>query len=171
MASGPSATQDAADSVRGHRRVVVNDAYRLAPDADILFAHDLSWWARNPGALKFAGQTVCGQEGAVDAQFARIEDETIILGPHHTIQLRNSGLMAIRITVATNPARILLLGFDPELVEPQRYPGLTAGLEALIAEVRAKGIEVERVAAPIVSDGMEPEPADPMIEEESSGAR
>ena len=40
IAGGPSVNQSLADSVRQHKRIVVNHAYMLPPDADMLLALD-----------------------------------------------------------------------------------------------------------------------------------
>lgn len=140
---GPSMTQALADGVRQHKRIAVNDAYALAPDADMLFAHDIAWWKRHPEAQDFAGLKVSGQEGDIDALYLAMPDEIITLAPSHILQTRNSGLMAIRIAAMAGAARILLCGFQPER-EPEHYPGLAEGLAAIITELRAKGVEIER---------------------------
>jgi hypothetical protein len=148
LAAGPSLTQELADSVREHRRIVVNDSYLLALDANILFAHDLAWWKKHPEAHAFAGLMVSGQEGDIDTLYLPMPDEIITLAPWHILQVRNSGLMAIRIAAMAGAARILLCGFQPEL-EPEKYPGLAAGLTALISELREKGVDVERPTTPL----------------------
>jgi hypothetical protein len=151
IAAGPSMTPELADSVRQHRRIVVNDAYLLAPDANMLFAHDLSWWQKHPEAHAFVGLMVSGQEGDINTLYLPMPDEIITLAPWHILQVRNSGLMAVRIAAMAGAARILLCGFHPEL-EPDKYPGLAAGLTALIAELREKGIEVERMNVALRDD-------------------
>ena len=56
VASGPSLDADTAHRVRmarwtdGWRVIVVNDAYRLLPRADILYACDARWWELHEGA-------------------------------------------------------------------------------------------------------------------------
>jgi len=140
----PKMTQAVADSVQQYRRIVVTDAYLLAPDADMLFAHDLSWWQRE--VREFAGLKVSGQQGDIDALYLRMPDEIITLAPSHVLQVRNSGLMSIRIAAMAGASKILLCGFEPEL-EPEKYPGLVKGLADLIAELRAKGVVIERVMA------------------------
>lgn len=49
-------SQEVADSVKYLHRVVVNDTFRLAPDADALCANDAAWWAANADAMRFAGR-------------------------------------------------------------------------------------------------------------------
>src|SRR6185436_11324743 len=62
VATGPSLTKDIAQRVRmarwldGWRVVCVNDAYRLLPHADVLYACDWSWWRHHQGAKAFTGE-------------------------------------------------------------------------------------------------------------------
>lgn len=55
-ASGPSLTPDIAAACRGHRVVAVSDAYRLLPDADILYSCDSEWWHVHQGCVSFKGE-------------------------------------------------------------------------------------------------------------------
>src|SRR5580765_1895454 len=60
LASGPSMSQQVADAVRRLRTVVVNNTFRLAPWADILYAADSRWWhaAVNKDLVTFQGKRV-----------------------------------------------------------------------------------------------------------------
>lgn len=160
IAGGPSVNQALADSVRQHKRIVVNHAYMLAPDADMLLAldSDPAFFAQAFEA-GFAGLMLCGGVFELPGvHYIGQRFERIVLGVNHIIETRNSGLTAIRIAAEAGAAKILLLGFDPERhghfegyadpagqsTGPEPYQGMTAGLAAIIAELRAKGIEVER---------------------------
>jgi hypothetical protein len=44
-ATGPSFTAEVAEACRGYPTIAVNDAYRLFPWADILYASDGAWFA------------------------------------------------------------------------------------------------------------------------------
>ena len=153
LASGPSLTQEVADSVKHLPRIAVRRAFRLAPDADLVLALDgppnFGFWAESEG---FAGIRVCGVECDLDAMYANIPHERATLGPGHQIEVRNNGLAAIRLAAMCGAAKIVLIGFDPEPFahfygaadsDWDKYPGLTKGLAALCAELRAKGVEVE----------------------------
>lgn len=51
IGGGPSLTPADAATCHGHARVIaVNDAYRMVPWADVLFAADLKWWGWHPDA-------------------------------------------------------------------------------------------------------------------------
>ncbi|MBP9805811.1 MAG: hypothetical protein KBE22_13025, partial [Candidatus Accumulibacter sp.] len=57
LATGTSMSQEVADALRGHKRIVVNQGYRLAPDADMIVAMDGNW----PQAYRdFPGLRVTG---------------------------------------------------------------------------------------------------------------
>ena len=56
VGTGPSLTQADVDFCQGKARViVVNNAYKLAPWADALYAADDKWWTWEKGAPTFAG--------------------------------------------------------------------------------------------------------------------
>jgi head-tail adaptor len=53
LGCGPSLTQADVDYCRGKAEVMaVNDAWRLAPWADWMYAADVSWWGMHAGAVK-----------------------------------------------------------------------------------------------------------------------
>ena len=55
IASGPSLTQDQVDQVKGLNTIAINDAYKLAPWANILYACDYQWWDWHKGVPDFKG--------------------------------------------------------------------------------------------------------------------
>lgn len=155
MGSGPSLTADVADSLRQHRSIAVNYALRLAPWADMLVALDGNW----PAEFRaFEGMRVTGiADEGLDALYAGPQYESVQLAPNHQIEIHNSGLAAIRIAAAMGASRIILAGFDPELrghfyddeVDTGGYVGLSAGLRQITAELKARGIAVEKYAPPV----------------------
>jgi hypothetical protein len=57
LGTGPSLTQADVDACQGRVPVIaVNDAYRLAPWADVLYAADAKWWVAHHGVPGFTGQ-------------------------------------------------------------------------------------------------------------------
>lgn len=54
--SGPSLTLEVAQACRGYPVIAVNDAYRLLPFADVLYACDNEWWDIHGGCPDFAGE-------------------------------------------------------------------------------------------------------------------
>lgn len=118
LASGPSMSQVVADKVRaaGLHAVVVNDTYRLAPWADILYAADRRWWEANPeAATEFAGIKLVGQSG-VHLPGVQVMMNSGTNGfdpnPRFVRHGNNSGHAAIHVAIHTGAARILLCGFD-----------------------------------------------------------
>jgi hypothetical protein len=112
LASGPSMSQQLADRLRSMEMptIVVNDTYRLAPWADVLYAADAGWWTTNP--REFKGMKVsCSQVPGVlqlrNAGKVGYSDEADCV---HTYG--NSGAQAIQIAAKAGAARILLYGFD-----------------------------------------------------------
>lgn len=150
LASGPSMSQVVADGLRAHRTIAVNYTHRLAPWADMLVALDGNW---PPEFRAFAGLRVTGVlDDSLNALYAGAMYERVVIGPSHVIEIRNSGLAAIRIAADMGAARIILAGFDPERgtrwhddeVDTGEYVGVAAGLEQISADLSARGIVVER---------------------------
>lgn len=104
MATGPSLSQDAVDSIRGKcKAIVVSDAYRLAPWADALVSADAAWWKAHPEAFKFTG-----------SKFGLIHDFQKVHGvePFGAASGTNSGLLGLMVAAHLGAKKILLLGFD-----------------------------------------------------------
>jgi len=103
LATGPSLTQSAADSVRDLRRVVVNDAYRLAPDAEALVANDAAWWREHPEAKSFRGDKYCGADVPGLQRISKVQGIDTAT---------NSGLCGLHIAILRGATRVLLFGLD-----------------------------------------------------------
>lgn len=113
LATGPSMSQSVADQVRGLRCVVVNDAFRLAPWADILYAADRRWWEANPDALDFSGIRLCAQPGVRGVGYMQHSGtQGFDPDPSRIRTGGNSGYQAVHVAIHTGAARVLLLGFD-----------------------------------------------------------
>jgi hypothetical protein len=55
-APGPSLAEEVAEACKGYPAIVVNDAWRLLPFADVLFATDSAWWHFYRGVPAFKGE-------------------------------------------------------------------------------------------------------------------
>ena len=120
LASGPSMSQEVADRVRHLPRITVNTTYRLAPDADIIYGCDASWWQVNPGALACPGLKVSMEV----MQGVRQELPASVHVLRHTGRegfdphpgcLRthnNGGAQAVQVAAHAGAEQIILLGFD-----------------------------------------------------------
>lgn len=130
IGSGPSLTPADVDFCCGRARViVVNDAYRLAPWADALYACDSRWWHWHKGVPDFHGQKYALQERARHACpsltiLRDTGDEGLELNPSGVKTGRNSGYQAINLAVHLGARKIVLLGFDckPAATGEKRVP-------------------------------------------------
>jgi hypothetical protein len=135
-ATGPSLTIEVAEACRGFNAIVVNDAYRLMPWADMLYACDELWWRTHKGCPEFHGEkwsshgaigtsknndkTRAAQqfglnliEGHCDIGFS-LDPEIIHYGS-------NSGFQAVNIAIHTGADPIILVGFNMQPVKNKRH--------------------------------------------------
>lgn len=158
MASGPSMSQEVADKVRAARlpAIAVNNTYRLAPWADLLYAADEEWWNVNrhvpaefPG-FKVSVSSVAGVMRLCNTGPEGFDDDRscVRTGKH-------SGYQAVHIAAHTGAKRIILCGFDmkgghwhAEHERPLRttdrdlYPIWAQRFDGLATELAKRGIEV-----------------------------
>lgn len=148
IGAGPDVTEELALAAKGSKTIAVNRAIKFAPWADMFVALDPHhpFW---DSAKDFKGIKVCGVECDYDAMYAGSFYETVKIDNHHTVQIRNNALAAIRIAFMAGAKKIRLLGFDPERYEEIHahtgFYGLKQGLEQIIAELVAAGVEAERI--------------------------
>lgn len=134
-----------ANTLRPCRAIAVNRGIRFAPWADMLISIDGNWPEEGNA---FAGLRIVGIESERDALYVPLPYERVTVAPGHVLELRNNALSAIRIAAQAGAARIVLAGFDTDRYEELHgFPGLTAGLAALTAELQAQGIVVEQALA------------------------
>ncbi len=126
IASGPSLTAEDVDYCRGRASViVVNDNYRLAPWADVLYAADAAWWDAHQGAQEFLGARVT--QDAASARRWRLHYIASKRGAGFSSTWDfihrgdNSGFQALNIAVLAECAPIVLLGFDMKMRGTQRH--------------------------------------------------
>jgi hypothetical protein len=103
--------------------IAINDAYRLAPWADVLYACDAAWWRWHKGVRSFAGPKYAlrgTHSEAHPADVTVLENtgesglERASTGLRHG---RNSGYQAIGVAVHLGAARIVLLGYDMQAIK------------------------------------------------------
>lgn len=161
LGAGPDMTAELAATARGHKTIAVNRAIKFAPWADMFVALDPHhpFW-EEADRLGFQGLRICGVECDLDALYPGMLYETVQMGEGHALHIRNNALAAIRIAALAGARRILLLGFDPERYEEVHahtgFRGLVQGLDQITAELRAAGIEVERIDSPVQHPGTRP---------------
>ncbi len=160
--SGPSLTQAVVERLESEvdHAIVVNYAYRMVPLADMLVAidslHKEFWEEVKDVPMRKVTALICD----VDALYCGHRWEEVQLAPGHRIHVLNSGLLAFRLAYVMGAAKIVLVGFSPDKFEhfaghppveyheesiTEPYPGVKAALESMIAEMRGKGIEIERI--------------------------
>lgn len=144
LAGGPSLTQDQVDLVCTHREanrvrvVAVNDAYLLAPWADLHYAADAKWhrWHGEGIPKPLLGLTAAqvrerwrafaGERCSIQASETVVDDGVHILrNAHHPSQGqgisldrgalvtgRHSGFQALNLVILAGAKTVILLGFD-----------------------------------------------------------
>lgn len=100
--------------------IVINETWRLAPWADVLYACDFRWWrSRSPAEAQFAGLRVQGFLDAREGLWPRTVHAGVQRGNNvmlwHGDQIGaggNSGFQAVNFAARTGARRIILLGYD-----------------------------------------------------------
>lgn len=164
IGGGPSLTPEDVDAVRGRARVIaINDAYRLAPWADVLYAADRKWIDWHDGVPSFTGPKFSIEGGSTPATtrpgwtvlrntgFVGLE-----LDPTGLRAGFNSGYQALNLAVHLGARRILLLGYDmapavdgrshwfgdhPDKM-PSPYDQMRAAFATLVEPLAELGVEV-----------------------------
>lgn len=131
VASGPSLTPEVVREIRiarwlhGWRVMLVNDAYRALPIADVLYAADGSWWREHKGVPAFEGEKWTVHSHMADRRQLAEQfglklvwgfDETGFSkspgGIHCGGAAAHSGFQAINLAVLFGANPIVLCGFD-----------------------------------------------------------
>lgn len=123
VASGPSAAVADLECARDRARVFcVNESWRLAPWAFLLYGCDGAWWKKRGGVPEFGGLKVthdlvaCVQiPGLRQIHIERRRDE--ILDEHFGVvgDGGNSGFQLLNLVAQRRPAKIIMVGFDMRL--------------------------------------------------------
>jgi hypothetical protein len=131
IGGGPSVTQEQVDMLKGRAKVIaVNDAYLLAPWADVLYFCDDRWWAWHkdrPEYKAFAGikvtlenPRVCQLEPSVKP-VKNLGSDGLSPVRFAVMTGRNSGYQAINLAVHFGARRILLVGFDMRNIDGKSH--------------------------------------------------
>lgn len=162
LGAGPDMTEELALTAKGYKTIAVNRAVKFAPWADMFVALDPHhpFWEEADN-VSFKGMRILGVElDDYDAYYLGMFHERVEIAQNHIIQIRNNALAAIRIASIAGAKKIILLGFDPERYEEVHantgFFGLKQGLDQIIAELRGKGIEIERLDSQLQKPGARP---------------
>lgn len=171
IATGPSLTKEDVNYVRGRARVIaINDAFRLAPWADVLYACDAKWWEYHwgRGAALFPGRKF-GLQAVNPVTNYRVPASVVLL--HHAgttgfdphggiVSGGNSGYQALQVAIHAGASRVVLLGYDmqerggkahffgdhPEGLQGKRtgdkYAGWCATFRAQYASMKKMGVNI-----------------------------
>ena len=156
LASGSSMSAAVAEIVRsaGVPAIAVNNTFRLAPWADILYAADADWWRCNPDAADFAGIKVSVSAVPGVNRLRNSGPEGFDANPRNLRTGGNSAYQAVHLAMHTGARRILLCGVDmggPHWHEPHGKP-----LRATSAVDFARWIaRFEKLSAPARQIGTE----------------
>ncbi len=123
VASGPSALGVPLELARGKAKfIAINDAWQLAPWADMLYACDARWWRAYEGLTDFPGVKVTQDQQLTEAERWGIEwvradrrSDVIMTKPGVIGWGGNSGFQAINLAVQFGVNKIILVGFDMRL--------------------------------------------------------
>jgi hypothetical protein len=169
VADGPSLTFVDLAQVRHARHdgrvscvIVVNNAYQLAPWADVLYAADARWWGWHEGAATFPGRKI-GLQSTIRSRWPAVEvwtfrgrrglETQIPRGLRHG---GHSGYQALNLAVQLGGRRVLLLGYDCGIAEDGRarasaghpvqqrqpYDTWAAAYLTMVAPLAAAGVAV-----------------------------
>ena len=168
LGGGPSLTQNQVNAVDKYPVIAINDAYKLAPWANILYGCDAKWWKWNEPF--FRGTKVGLKWDAVKGVFHSgwndVERRDVLAlastgvdgledAPNGLRTGTNSGYQAINLAVHLGAKRILLLGYDmkssggrshwfgehPDKVEPP-YSTMLMHFPSLVEPLKKRGVEV-----------------------------
>ncbi|TPL49224.1 hypothetical protein FJ937_17245 [Mesorhizobium sp. B2-4-4] len=131
VAGGPSASDAPLGQVQGRCRVItINNSWRLAPWADVLYACDYSWWRAFSGVPEFNGIKI-SQDPACDRSPWGIHRVTIIKDNDRLLVKQpgvlgwggNSGFHALNLAVQFGASKIILVGYDMRLDQGVHWHG------------------------------------------------
>jgi hypothetical protein len=124
IATGASLTKEDVNYCKGKGKVyVINNAYRLAPWADVLYACDAAFWdCYRP---EFAGE-----KWTLDATAAHKYDLNLIgmlngspfsNRKDAVVTGGNSGFQALNLAVIQGATKVILLGYDMQLTNGKKH--------------------------------------------------
>lgn len=131
VAAGPSATDAPLQLIQNKSRVVaINNSWKLARWADMLYSCDYRWWLRSPAVNIFKGLKV-SQDRVAEQVFPQIKRVHSVRGENrlifHTFGYicwgGNSGMQALNLVAQWNPKKILLVGYDMTTANGSHWHG------------------------------------------------
>lgn len=133
IASGPSLTKEDVERVRGQNVIAINDNYKLAPWADVLYACDPNWWRWHIDDVKsFKGKKYRQDKSWTDKDVEVIKDldvqciksiseSGLSTNPNVIHDGCNSGIQAINLAYHLGARKIILLGYDQQATDGKAH--------------------------------------------------
>ena len=127
VGTGPSAGTARLECSRGWPCIAVNDAWRLIPWAQYLYACDRQWWNKHGATVRAEFLGECWTQDAGSAKAYGIRHVTGVNFPglsesRGTIHTNaHSGAQAVNLATLWGAKRLLLVGFDLQPVEGRRH--------------------------------------------------
>lgn len=132
VASGPSATDVPIEIGKGKARfIAINNSWKLAPWADMLFACDFAWWKNANGCPEWPALKVSIDRRACEVEAWDIKyvhclrpDDRLHVAERGVIGWGgNSGFHALNLAVQFGCRKIILVGFDMTLQNGEHWHG------------------------------------------------
>lgn len=149
VASGPSASTIDLEPARGITRfIAINNSWKLAPWADVLYACDVGWWRTHKGTWpEFKGMRVtqdelARQEFGIHRVICERHHENLVLDRLGQVGWGgNSGFHCINLALQWGVKKIILVGYDMHLRGGMHWhgnhePGLNNPTDANVARWR-----------------------------------
>lgn len=166
IGTGPSLTQTDVDACRGSRVIVINNAFKLAPWADLMYACDAKFWKWEQGAPAFHGLKYTLDRPLVPKPMLWPGVESLkdlgrtglSLDPTGVKTGSDSGYQSINLAVLLGAAKILLLGYDMQVGKKDHFfgshpdhskppfPRCLDAYKTLVEPLKAAGVEIVNCA-------------------------
>jgi hypothetical protein len=163
IGGGPSLTPEDVDYCRGKARVIaINDAFKLAPWADVLYACDGQWWGWHKGVPDFKGLKYGITLKPHQRDFGvgilkQTADFGLEKNPSGLRTGKNSGYQAMNLAVHLGARTIILLGYDMQVGPNKethwfgdhpvktlaiRFPNYVKSFTTIVEPLKAIGVTV-----------------------------
>jgi hypothetical protein len=132
-APGPSLTPEVGQRCSIYTVLAIKEAYRLIPQAEVLYGCDGKFWDRRDGCMDFGGEKWSSHGGhSIDNKERWYKKyslnlvrgkagNTFSFDPKHIHYGSNSGFQAINLALLFGVTDIVLVGFDMRAVEGNAY--------------------------------------------------
>jgi hypothetical protein len=131
IAGGPSAKTAPVELLRDRIHVIaVNESFKLAPWADILYSCDYAWWQLHKGMRDFKGLRLahdlraCNEFGLQRIVIEQVgSNELLVERPSYVGAGGNSAFQALNLAIQFGATGIILIGVDCSLDHGQHWHG------------------------------------------------